>query len=154
MFSEGIDVSGITAVLPFREMGNRKLTQNIGRGSRLHPIDRMRMYSGEIKPYSDRMIKPFVSVIVPMYLSHSQDFDEKAEKLLKLLRDDMGYLPSEMYCGEDLLPSRESLSAVLKTVKEGNIKSITFEQDMEDGFKSLARDNYTTLLKHKFSWME
>ena len=48
MLSEGIDVPGITGIMPIRNLGRNKFIQNLGRATRLDKTDRTRIYAGEI----------------------------------------------------------------------------------------------------------
>ena len=68
ILSEGIDVPGITAVMPMNSMGMGKLLQTLGRATRLHPIDRGKIYAGQMKyDELDRFIKPYAWIIIPVY---------------------------------------------------------------------------------------
>lgn len=74
MLSEGIDVPGLTGVLPFRNLGKSKFLQNIGRGTRLASYDRSRLYNKEIDPKDFKnYIKPFCYVVLPYYSNNSKD---------------------------------------------------------------------------------
>jgi superfamily II DNA or RNA helicase len=75
MISEGLDVPGINAILPFRNCGTIKFLQNLGRATRLHPEDAIRIFeTGEIKPNKKGKdyIKPNCLVYFP-YLFAGRD---------------------------------------------------------------------------------
>lgn len=96
MVGEGIDVPGITGVMPFRNCELCKFVQNIGRASRLHPEDRKRVYANEITP-SDRSkwIKPYSWVIVPTFLENSENFASRFIDIIRELRENYGYIPRQ-----------------------------------------------------------
>jgi hypothetical protein len=73
MIGEGIDVPGITGVMPFRNCEMSKFIQNIGRAARLHGEDRRRFYNGEINPsLVEKYIKPYSWIILPTFLINSE----------------------------------------------------------------------------------
>ena len=99
ILTEGIDLPSITGVLLFRELNLIKLLQTIGRGARLLLPDRLRLYSGAVKPEEhDKMIKPCCWVIL-------SDLDKEAnaegmEEMVKAVRDAYGP-PAMQYSRED-----------------------------------------------------
>lgn len=96
MVGEGIDVPGLTGVMPFRNCELTKFVQNIGRASRLHPLDRERFYKGEIST-SDRTkwIKPLSWVIIPTFLENSEGFSGRFREIIQKLKNDFGYIPQQ-----------------------------------------------------------
>lgn len=96
MIGEGIDIPGITGVMPFRNCELSKFVQNIGRSSRLHKTDRRKLYSGEIS-VNDRTkwVKPYSWVIIPTFLLNSEDFYVRFKEIVKTLREDYGYIPQQ-----------------------------------------------------------
>jgi superfamily II DNA or RNA helicase len=96
MVGEGIDVPGLTGVMPFRNCELTKFVQNIGRASRLHPQDRSRFYKGEIST-SDRTkwIKPLSWVIIPTFLENSEGFAGRFREIIQKLKIDFGYIPQQ-----------------------------------------------------------
>jgi len=96
MIGEGIDVSGITGVMPFRNCEQSKLIQNIGRSTRLHPTDRKRFYKGEISPDDKKKwIKPYSWVILPSYMVDSEGIESRFRQQVDLLRNEFGYIPQQ-----------------------------------------------------------
>lgn len=74
MIAEGLDVPGITGVMPFRNLGQTKFLQTLGRATRLHAEDRSKLYSGELQAGDfDGFIKPFAWVIIPRVLTNGRD---------------------------------------------------------------------------------
>ncbi len=68
ILSEGIDIPGITGVMPMNNMKLSKFLQTLGRATRLHPVDRTRLGTGEIKPCEfEKHIKPVAWLILPAY---------------------------------------------------------------------------------------
>jgi hypothetical protein len=103
MIGEGIDVAGITAIMPFRNFGKIKFLQNIGRGTRLVKNDRERLYREEILPAdlksSDKggkYVKPYCWLVLPVLSSDYKDTKERYAKYILTLRKDYGFDTSEM----------------------------------------------------------
>lgn len=66
VISEGIDLPGITAILPLRELGEIKIVQAIGRALRVTVDDRRALAEGRIKVGDDTgWQKPYGWVILP-----------------------------------------------------------------------------------------
>jgi len=100
MIGEGINVPGLTGVMPFREMNEGKLCQLIGRAARLHPFDRERLYNGEIasddNPYTrnsepipedvNLWVKPFCLIVIPDYFNNSFDWEARIRNVIDTLR--------------------------------------------------------------------
>jgi superfamily II DNA or RNA helicase len=101
MIGEGIDVSGISGVLTFRELGAIKSTQTLGRAMRLCNIDRAKLYNNEIKPCEfDKMVKPYAWVVIPICSLNQQDMESRMVELARDMRTQLGYLPFENASGE------------------------------------------------------
>lgn len=102
MIGEGIDVSGITGVMPFRNCELPKFVQNIGRAARLHPEDRARLYACKTQEEAQEFIKnkhlwikPYSWVIIPQFLLSSDGFDTRFTEIVGHLRDEFGWIPSQ-----------------------------------------------------------
>jgi hypothetical protein len=95
ILAEGIDVPGITGILPLRTLGKSKFLQTFGRAARLDIEDRKRIESGGIKPTDlSEMYKPYAWVIVPTIIHEDVDSKEHIGNLITELRD-YGFKPSE-----------------------------------------------------------
>lgn len=71
ILAEGIDLPSITGILPLRSLTDMKLTQTIGRATRLFPEDRKRLYNGDFKPdEKEKYIKPWCWVILPYFMKN------------------------------------------------------------------------------------
>ena len=120
MIGVGIDVPGITGVFFFRNCNLEKFLQNLGRGSRLHPEDRKRLESGELKVNDYKnYIKPGYIIFIS-YMSEGKEnlFVEKREWILKL-RSDYCFDGSSLINGENLKPAPtpiEDENGVLRTL--------------------------------------
>ena len=104
MIGEGIDVPGITGTMPFRNCELVKFLQNLGRGTRLHPLDRKRFYAGEIEALSGsvhvnmdtcKWIKPFTWVIIPSYMVDTDGMESRFTNMIKQLRSEYGFIPQQ-----------------------------------------------------------
>ena len=103
MIGEGIDVPGITAIMPFRNFGKIKFLQNLGRGTRLIGADRSRLYSGEIKatdlkPAScgGKYVKPYCWLVLPVLSSDYADMKKRYMDYIQLLRANYKFDTNEM----------------------------------------------------------
>lgn len=95
ILAEGIDVPGITGIMPLRTLGKAKFLQTFGRAARLDIEDRARIEKGQIKPDQlEEMNKPFAWVIVPTIIHEDADSKEHIGNLITELRD-YGFKPSE-----------------------------------------------------------
>lgn len=74
IFSEGINVHGFTGVmfLQGKLPTIPKTTQNTGRTTRLHPIDRKALINGDITVGSSGWVKPNSAVIIPYWDDESK----------------------------------------------------------------------------------
>lgn len=91
MVGEGINVPGITGVMPFRNCELSKFVQNIGRAARLHNDDRKRFYASEITPKeTNKYIKPYSWIIIPTFLANSEGFADRFKGIISRLRDEYG----------------------------------------------------------------
>ena len=95
ILAEGIDVPGITGIMPLRTLGKAKFLQTFGRAARLDIEDRERIQSGEIKPDQlSEMNKPYAWVIVPTIIHEDADSKDHIGGLISELRD-YGFKPQE-----------------------------------------------------------
>lgn len=106
ILTEGIDVPGITALLPLCYLPISKQQQNLGRPSRLHPTDRERLAKGELSTdFSERnefgesieankYVKPYCYIILPNYTEDNIEQKAQWKDLIINLRT-YGFLPTE-----------------------------------------------------------
>lgn len=95
ILTEGIDVPGITGVMPLISLKKAKFLQTLGRSTRLHINDRKRLYAGDMKPNElNRFIKPYAWLIVPVYGEIGDDMRDSMKEMVRELRDH-GFNPSE-----------------------------------------------------------
>ncbi len=95
ILTEGIDVPGITAIMPMNTMGLSKFLQTLGRATRLHLRDRAKLYDRILK-WNDieRFVKPYAWVIIPVYGIIGQDLKEELSEIIYALRG-FGFRASE-----------------------------------------------------------
>lgn len=95
ILSEGIDVPGITGVMPLISLRKAKFLQTLGRATRLHGSDRARLYAEEMLPSEvERMVKPYAWLIVPVYGAIGEDLRDDMREMVRELRDH-GFNPAE-----------------------------------------------------------
>lgn len=95
ILAEGIDVPGITGIMPLRTLGKAKFLQTFGRAARLHPDDRLGIENGSLNPSDlDKMVKPYAWVIIPTIVHEDVDSKEHIGNLITELRD-YGFKPYE-----------------------------------------------------------
>ena len=109
MLSEGIDVKGITGVMPFRNLGKIKFLQNIGRGTRLVDEDRKRLYSGEIaaKDFS-KYVKPYCWLILPVLSNDYNDAKLRYSEWILTLRELYDFKPNETVIIDNIVGPAET----------------------------------------------
>lgn len=95
ILSEGIDVPGITGVMPLISLKKAKFLQTLGRATRLHGRDRAKLYAKEILPSElERLWKPYAWLIIPVYGEIGEDLRDDMKEMIRELRDH-GFDPSE-----------------------------------------------------------
>jgi superfamily II DNA or RNA helicase len=121
ILAEGIDVPGITGIMPLRTLAKAKFLQTFGRAARLDVEDRERIENGEITPDQlDEMNKPFAWVIVPTIVHEDADSKEHIGNLITELRD-YGFKPSEDIVSTDVtngLPTVDGAEALTEVKKK------------------------------------
>lgn len=170
IFSEGLNVSGITGVmfLQGKMPSMPKVIQNVGRSTRLHPIDRARLRKGEIKFGGKGWIKPNCAVIIPYWDATSEFTKNLLADIIRKLRSKMEFSPSLILSvGEDFgksedLNDLDGLNKLDKKLKKWKlIEEINHEiekLDMKEyDEKEKARINDMSkleLLKEKFGTVD
>jgi hypothetical protein len=95
ILAEGIDVPGITGILPMRTLTKSKFLQTFGRSARLDQNDRVRLESGNLKINDlQEYNKPYAWVIIPSIISDNVDNEQHVSSLISELRD-YGFNPYE-----------------------------------------------------------
>lgn len=162
ILSEGIDIPGITGIMPLRSLGKAKFLQTFGRSARLDVDDRKRIETGEIgSDQLDEMNKPYAWVIIPTIIHDDIDDKVHVESLINELRD-YGFKPYEDIFstggvkGLSKLDGPDALNEIKK--KCPNIGQLIekVEADYED--ERIAKLSKLDLLKEKFGttdeWFE
>jgi superfamily II DNA or RNA helicase len=86
ILSEGINVSGLEAVVMLRAMDAIGVSQTIGRVIRLHKDDAAGMRAGEITPgNTSEYTKSFGMVIVPMFSKSQQGVARSVDKVVDIV---------------------------------------------------------------------
>ena len=88
ILSEGIDVPGITGVMPLNNMKMSKFLQTLGRATRIHNIDRQRLKDKEIlASEAAKHVKPYAWLIVPYYGEQKEELHGNFEEKIHALRE-------------------------------------------------------------------
>jgi superfamily II DNA or RNA helicase len=153
ILAEGIDVPGITGIMPLRTLGKSKFLQTFGRAARLDIEDRARIENGEIKPSDlNEMNKPYSWVIVPTIIHEDADSKEHIGQLITELRD-YGFNPSEDIVSTDSkhgLPTIDGAEALNEVKKKcPNIGSYIEKVEADYESERLASLSKLQLLKEK-----
>jgi superfamily II DNA or RNA helicase len=125
ILSEGIDVPGITGVMPLRNLGTSKFLQTLGRATRLHYKDRVRLSdesTAEVEAQKlDWFVKPYAWLVLPCYGGFGGEIQASAEEYVRQLRT-FGWVPGE----GDLLTEAggEGEPWVIKDVHESDKKKL------------------------------
>ena len=118
ILAEGIDVPGITGVMPLISLKKSKFLQTLGRATRLHGSDRARLYTEKMLPEElKRFVKPYAWLIVPMYGEIGEDLRDDMKEMIRELRDH-GFNPSE-----DIMVRQERGLAKLVPIRVVNEKT-------------------------------
>jgi len=121
ILAEGIDVPGITAILPIRTLGKAKFLQTFGRAARLDIDDRDRVNKGKLGVHDlENFNKPYAWVIVPTIIHENADSKEHIGNLITELRD-YGFNPSEDIVSTDTtngLPTVDGPDALTEVKKK------------------------------------
>ena len=121
ILAEGIDVPGITAILPIRTLGKAKFLQTYGRAARLDIDDRDRVNKGKLGVHDlENFNKPYAWVIVPTIIHENADSKEHIGNLITELRD-YGFNPSEDIVSTDMtngLPTVDGPEALNEVKKK------------------------------------
>jgi predicted helicase len=100
ILTEGIDVPGITTIMPLRELNKSRFVQTFGRCARMDVRDRVRIDSEEIMANDlDSMVKPYAYVILPYLTQTNKDDSDSMRTIIYELRQ-FGFNPSEDVVGE------------------------------------------------------
>ena len=95
ILSEGIDVPGITGIMPMSNLSTSRFLQTYGRCSRLHTEDREDLRSNIKKPIDlSEFIKPYGWIIIPVYGVAGEDLRESLTEIVYALRK-TGFRASE-----------------------------------------------------------
>ncbi len=93
ILTEGIDVPGITGILPFRSLKKSKFIQTLGRASRVNPLD-LESFNKKEYTHNDlgKMLKPYSWVMIPDI--DGEDTKEDFSRMISDLRS-YGFRPTE-----------------------------------------------------------
>lgn len=148
ILSEGIDVPGITGVMPLRVLSIGKFAQTLGRASRIHPMDRASDVNPLDADWNANFVKPYAWVIVPHYGNTGTEITESIAEITKHIRE-MGWLPEETVVisqanGEEepvdvdtLFDPKKKLSLGMLEIKE--VFQTIEEQIAADAFREEAK---------------
>lgn len=154
ILSEGIDVPGITGIMPLRSLGVSKFLQTLGRATRLHPTDRKFIGDDEDQAEInaatlDWFVKPCAWLVLPCYGGYGSEIKASAENYVRQLRT-FGWVPGE----DDLLTEAggENEPVEVSTVygKEGKKLPTLVEMmgDINQRFedRKLMEEAYVTII--------
>jgi hypothetical protein len=92
---EGIDVPGITGIMPLNNLRKSAFLQTLGRATRLHVNDRTRIDGLSLLPSElTRFVKPYAWIIIPVYSDLGSEMKEDFVEMIKDLRT-FGFNPAE-----------------------------------------------------------
>ena len=95
ILAEGIDVPGITGIMPLNNLKKSALLQTLGRATRLHSQDRSKLYNGSMLPEELRkFVKPYAWIIIPVYGELGEEIQATITEIVYELRT-FGFNPSE-----------------------------------------------------------
>jgi hypothetical protein len=164
IFSEGINVPGITGVLFLQgKMPTiAKVIQNVGRATRLHKKDREMIAMGKIgvNDYT-KWVKPYCAVIIPYWDDRSETTMRLLANTIRKLRDSWGFDPrfimsiGDDYGDSDYTEPLDGLNELYKRNKKIHmIEEIENEIEILDSyiFESEEIERLQTLTD--FDWIK
>jgi superfamily II DNA or RNA helicase len=134
MIGEGLDVAGITGLMAFSTQGRLKLMQLLGRGMRLHNSDRKRLYKGDFYKGMCResmMIKPYVYVIIPMFVRESNDLYELVRWHVHEIHTNFDFKPEVIENGSNPIGDNEVYSNEDFKAKADVYEKLDFKHEIE-----------------------
>lgn len=135
ILTEGIDVPGITGILPLTPLGTSKMLQNLGRATRLHKTDRDLLLKHKLSTNFTKLnkygeaeealkyIKPYSYIILPNYTEENIEQRENWKELLSNIRS-YGFKPSEDVVMVDNRGSKKPQSMTLLNQEQKDVKGI------------------------------
>jgi hypothetical protein len=157
IFSEGINVSGITGVLFLQgKMPSiAKVIQNVGRSTRLHRFDRDRIRKGEIgvTDYS-KWIKPYCAVIIPYWDDTSKFTKQLLADTVRKLRDSWEFDPHFILSVGDDMADNDSKNEDegLNKLDKGN-KRVKLIEEINQEIEKLDKDSLDLKEKERIQSM-
>ena len=142
MIGEGLDVTGITGVMAFTKLGILKLIQLLGRSMRLHDIDRKNLYDGKFYKGMNRekmMVKPYTYMIVPMFLSDSNDLHQNTKEIIMKIHEAYDFLPEMIYNDSRIIGANEDMT-------NKDFKSFNHTYEMLDFKQEIELDNFFKIM--------
>lgn len=116
ILSEGLDIPGITGIMPMRSLGLGKFLQTLGRATRLHPRDREKLYSGSMQVNDlNKFYKPYAWIIIPVYNDFGEDLRAEVSDIIYALRE------SGFNAAEDIFIKESKGSTMPKPLKGLNV---------------------------------
>lgn len=145
ILTEGIDVPGITGVMIMNNQSLSVFLQTLGRATRLHPIDREKIYSGELDPEDlKRFIKPYAYVIVPGYGFFGAEIRDNIKEMIRALRT-FDFNPSEDVLIQQSRGKIEPQS--LEELNDKDSRAKTYKTELVDIFHEVESEEEAFELK-------
>lgn len=160
MLGEGIDVPGVTAVLPFRSLDNIKLIQNVGRANRLIDEDRNKLRNGTLKvDERNDWIKPYAWVLCP-YTEKDPKSNYTYQNVLKILSElrstEFNFCVEEyMFIGNPTSSKEEDTIDTYDNVENDLTQKIIedleiFQEEEQKVIKACVKQKVTELVATKY----
>ena len=95
ILTEGIDVPGITGIMPLTNLKLSRFLQTLGRATRLYLNDRIKIYNKELEPSdTEEFIKAYAWILIPFYNEIGEDIKNSIFEMTTYLRT-FGFNPRE-----------------------------------------------------------
>ncbi len=140
MLAEGLDVPGITGIMPFRNLGPSKFLQTLGRATRLHNDDRSRLYDGTLQSADHAsFIKPFAWVVIPRIMTNGRDAVARYLGYVESVRTEFEFMAKDLVIVDDSngispIPMPELVNELPEETMQLSRASIeAFFHNIEDG---------------------
>lgn len=146
ILSEGIDVPGITGILPFRSLKKSKFIQTLGRASRITKEDYESFVKGEYGHQDlDAMLKPYAWIMIP-----DIEGEDTSEEIVTMIRDlrDYGFEPSEdIYISNEMgkMPPVSLMNPLIKP----DVRNPALNAALDEIFHEFENEAIAKLLEDK-----
>lgn len=155
ILTEGIDLPGVTGVMPMRNMTKTRLLQLLGRALRLNRDDRVSLYGKVLSPGDyPHFVKPYGWLIIPRHLSTVDHYREMMEDIKRVMEEYQTpadeLLVQETYVDPDHLELDSMIPFPMNNTKDFDLEhqeADIVSDVVIDKLRNMSYDDYQKLLR-------